>query len=222
MLTLSLLFGGAAAAPVDRAVQAQILPPGYDFVSEQLTGFRTAIGPLSVDTSWDCFHTVEVSDFTVAISLGEVSLRPVSGGIAVDVELERVRSEDFDIVGVTDWLDLCLDVDFDVVYAELADGRVTGTLRPSVVDGRVALAFDGSPHVEGALDSDIAWFPDTVMWWFVEDLVRETAAELLEDELPPLVEELVSDPVLRARLSGFDASFEVASPACPSTTSITV
>lgn len=196
------LWAPARAATVDEGLQAQIYPSGFDFVSDQLASQAFAFGPTDLSGSWDCYDELSITDFNLSLALDSVTIEPKSGSLSIDVQLGEVRGEDMGLHGVSGWFDLCIDFDTTLKYVSLNDGRLQGELSAEVVDGALELAFVDPPVVTGDFDSDINWFPDDLAWAFVESTVLDLVADVLSDQLPPLVADATADGLLDAEFGG--------------------
>jgi uncharacterized protein (TIGR03382 family) len=196
MLMLMQLAAPARATPVDEGLQAQITPAGFDFATDRLAGESFAFGPTDIYSSWECYDELDVLGFNLDVPIDSVSLDPQSGVLAVDVELGAVYGENMLIQGVSGWFDLCIDFDATLEYISLTNGRLQGELAAEVVNDQLQLTFVEPPVVTGAFDSNIAWFPDDLVWAFMEDTVLDLASEAIASELPALITELTADGLL--------------------------
>ncbi len=193
LITLASL---ATANPVQRGVQAQIHPAGFELVSTELSGLDFQIGPTEIAGSWECYSSIVVDGFNLDIQLERVTLEPRDGSLGIDVQLGSVRGEQMGISGVSGWFDLCLDFDTTVEYITLNDGHLQGSLASEVRDGVLELSFSDPPIFTGEFSSEISWFPDSLVWAFMEDSVLQMVSDLLEDTLPGIVSDFTSDELL--------------------------
>jgi hypothetical protein len=198
----------AWAAPVHRGVQAEVFPGGLRFAADRLEAEPLEIGPFDLQTSIDCYHTLDVRDFALTVPFASIDVALGQGTIEVDVQLGEVLGEDIGIQGVSDWFDLCIDFDTTVEYVRIRDGRLRGTLRVATEGDRPALAFASPPVLTGEFDSQIDWFPDDLAWALFGDVVLDTAADLLADRLPGLLEAPI-DAVVPTAFGDIPASISV-------------
>lgn len=203
------------AAPVERAVQAEIYPQAFDFAADQLTTTPFEFGPYDFSTYYDCYYELDVSGFNLEVEIDSVDVELENGSLAIDVRLGQVRGENIDVSGISGWFDVCIDFDTTIQYLELQDGRIQGTLvADPTADGGVRLSFAGEPELWGTFDSQIEWFPDDIVWAFFGDLVLDEIGAFAADALPGLLEDPISgvfdsplgDLQLSARISDLDAS----------------
>ncbi|MEZ4240490.1 MAG: hypothetical protein R3F59_30915 [Myxococcota bacterium] len=186
----------ASATPGDVGLQAQITPAGFDFVSDQLADTEFSFGPTTITGSYDCYDTIEVTDFNLDVPIETVTLEPKSGTLALDVQLGQIRGTDMGLHGDSGWFDLCIDFDATLEYIELSDARLTGELAAEVVNDQLVLSFVEPPVLTGTFDSNIAWFPDDLVWAFMEGTVLDLVSGAIADQLPPIIEELTADGLL--------------------------
>ena len=209
LLALSLLAPPAAAAPVDRGLQAQIHPAGFDFASDQLAGFSYGYGPVDIVSSWECYDIIEVFDLNLDVEIASVSLEPRSGALAVDVQLGTVYGYNMRpdrrerLVRPVPRLRRRPRV--HLAAQRPPDGRDVGGRGGR----RAAPVLRSAPGAVGQLRLDIAWFPDDIAWSFMEDTVLELAGEAIGEALPPLVADLTADGLLLGTFANIPVHLEV-------------
>lgn len=186
----------ATASSIERGVQAQIHPAGFELVSRELSGLDFQIGPTQLAGSWECYSSIEVEDFNLDIQIERVTLDPRDGALGIDVQLGTVRGEQMGISGVSGWFDLCIDFDTTVEYIALNNGHLQGQLASEVRDGVLELSFVDPPSFTGSFSSEIDWFPDSLVWAFMEDNVLQMVSDLLVDTLPGVVSGFTSNELL--------------------------
>ncbi|MBX2802421.1 MAG: hypothetical protein KTR31_32375 [Myxococcales bacterium] len=205
-MILSVLLSVAWSNPVERGLQAQIHPHGYQFVADQVTGTQWDFGPtdLLFEPKDGCYHEVQINGFNLSVGLGQVTLLADWQGMDMNVEVTSARGEDMNLVGDTDFFDLCPDVDLDVKFIELSNGRIQGELAADVQAGAVDLYFPQAMTVTGDISSEIAWVPDDLVWSLASEQVLEALAGVAEEELPKFVGELTSEGFLFSAFGDFE------------------
>ncbi len=201
-----LLSSLAAAVPVNDGLQAQILPEGYDFLASQLTGTTWDFGPTEIVTEFECYDAIVVENLNFSMNLSRVSLAPADGAIDVGVEIGQLRGENMNLSGSSGWIDVCLDFDQPLKYLELADGQLTGEAAARVERGAVQLYFPAPLELTGDIDSELYGFPDDLAWFFLEGVALDMVADLIAEELPPVVAELTAAGFALPEIGGVETT----------------
>lgn len=184
----------AMAAPSTAGLQAQVHPAGLELLSAEVGGLSIEVGPLDLAADLSCY-AITVDDFNLEVTVDDLQLAATSAGLEVDVQL-HARGTYIDIAGASGWFDTCIDFARLIELIEVSDARLQGTLTARVVDGELALAFAAPPTVTGHVRSDADWFPDTLVWSWLEGTVLDQASTQLEAQLPGLVANLTSEAFL--------------------------
>ena len=203
MLVVS-LAASALAAPVDRGLQAQIHPLGYDFVSEELSGTSWSFGPTVFETYWECYDPLVINDLNLSVQIDDVALVPQWDAIGVEVDFGEVRGENITLAGYSGWIDICIDFTLALEYIELNNGSLTGELSADVVGSALELSFPSPVVLEGDLSSEVSWLPDDIIWLFLQNTALDLASGMIEEELPPLVSQFTAEGFLFTTFGDFD------------------
>jgi len=196
MLPALLLIIPAHADRVEGGVQAAVFPPGLAFAERQLRGRDFHLEMDDLGGGVECYDQVGIRDFNLDIPIDTVDLDMDDGVLWLTVDFGTIRGDDMVLYGEdADYLDACAEFEVDLIYAQLTGGRLVIGLDPTVSAGRLDLGVGGDPVRTGDLETDIDWFPDDLVLSFVEDMVLEAIAGMLGDELPPLAESYVGEPM---------------------------
>ncbi|MEQ1567585.1 MAG: hypothetical protein ABMA64_18225 [Myxococcota bacterium] len=198
----------ALAAPVEQGLRAEIYPGAFEFVAEQLTAGPFEFGPTDIHTSYDCYDTLDVTNFNITIEVENASIALEQDRLTVDFDLGTVQGLDVGITGETGWLTLCFDFDATIEYFQLIDAHVHGVLTPVETEDGVVLAFADPPQLTGTFDSDIDWFPDDIVWTFLGDVVLDELEEYIDTMLPTLLGEPITG-VMDSPFGAFPLSVDV-------------
>ncbi len=211
-----LLISLAAAAP--EGIQVRAFPGAVSFAEQYAEAQDTAYlydDLYSEDVS--CWDQVGVRDFNLDVPIDDVTLTLGEGTITFDVAFGLIRGEDMTLYSFdTEWTDACAEFDTDVYYIQLESGHVnapmqlySGGLGGLFGDTDLAFTWVDDPVMTGDLSTDIAWVPDDLILWFVEDMVFDAASAAMTDAVPPMIAEILGEAAYAGDYGGLSTSFEL-------------
>ncbi|MCB9777196.1 MAG: hypothetical protein H6742_01365 [Alphaproteobacteria bacterium] len=203
----------ALAMPVEGALQLRLTPAALDLAADQVEDLDPVLTEDEVSaTDVECYDLLGIRDFNLSVPIDSVTLTPGNGTLRVQVELGTVHGEDMIVFGVDeDYLDACPEFESELVYATLTDGALDATLSARrSADGALELSWAAAPVVTGDLDTDISWFPDDLVLYFVEDAIFEQIGLTVAEELPPVVEELLGEAAIDGGYGDFEGGLALA------------
>lgn len=203
------LIALAARASVPGDVQLAVFPATFEFAAGQAEALDPYLAePDLYRDDVDCYDRLGVLGFNLDVPIDEVSLSVGEETLSVGVSLGLVQGEDMVVYGLDeDYVDTCAEFDADLLYVTLTGGRFDATLRAEPADdGTLALSWAEEPVFTGDLDMDIDWFPDDVVLWFLEDAVFAAASDAIAEAVPPLLGEVVAEPLLDGEYGDYDVT----------------
>lgn len=188
---MMLLFLGTALA-ADDAVQVHLTDGAIVFAEETVEALdpRLVYAELSqVDAS--CYDLAGIRDFNLDIPIDIADIQLSEDQLVVDLQFGTIYGENMVVFAEDeDWLDACASFETDLLYLSVTNGRITAPLTLATGpagdfdEGQLRFDWAEPPVLTGDLDMDLAWVPDDLVLWLVEDLIFQEAEALLEAELP--------------------------------------
>ena len=194
----------ALALPVSGDLQVRLHEPALGFTEAQAEGLDPFLSdPDLFENAIDCWDRVGIEDFNLAVPINTVSLSTDDGVFLVSVEFGDLLGTGWTVYSEdSETFDTCPEFEVFVDRFAVLGGSFTGALEP-VADGEtVSFRWVGSPSLAGTIDTDVAWVPDDLILAFVEDLVFQQAGRAMEEALPPILEETLSQPLLDGEYEG--------------------
>jgi MYXO-CTERM domain-containing protein len=192
MIPLLLLLGtptAFAGNTVNGGLQAAIYEDGLDFGEDMLEDQVFQINKSEIGGQVSCYDYVGVRDFNLTVPIEHVSASFTNDGIHFAVEFATIYGQDMEIFGEDDdFFDLCVGFDKDLRYVQVENAYLEGTVRPTVTNGQLSVAFVDDPIIEGEITSDTSGFPDSLVLYFFEDNLWSMISEKSEDMLTRAVD----------------------------------
>lgn len=211
------LLSIAAAAPAPSGIQIRALPGAVEFTERLLEDLDSELYEDDVGAEVSCWDRVGVTPLQLTVPVDTVDLRLQPGSLGVTVQMGTIAGDDMRIYGEdTETLDTCPEFEAELRQVRLYDGQIEAALSVGTVSGWlgepiVALDWEEPPVITGDLQTDIAWFPDAVVLWFVEDAIFAAASDTVADLVPPMATELIAGAVYGDDWDGLGVHAELAS-----------
>jgi hypothetical protein len=209
-LVLFLLSGTSALAgtAVNGGLQAAIYEDGLDFAEEILEDQEFQINTPEIGGEASCYDYVGIRDFNLDVPIDRVSASFTNEGIYFVVNFGVIHGEDMVVFGEDeDYWDLCVGFEKDLVYVQVDNAVLEGTVRPVITNGDLSVEFVGDPIIEGEITSDTSGFPDDLVLYFFEDSLWEMLAEKSEEMLTAAVDTYWKQGLLSGEF--YDVNFSV-------------
>lgn len=196
---IALFLATALAAP--GGVQVRAFPGSVEFAETYAEALDPAWAYDDLSAPYQgCYDLVGVTNFNLSVPIDAVDLALDDDQITVTVAFGTIEGTGMTLYGLdADWLDACPEFETELYYARLLDGRVVAALELDsgfggfFGDPAISFAWVEPPILEGTLETDIAWVPDSVVLYFLEDAVRQAAADALTESLPPMLAEFLGE-----------------------------
>jgi len=195
----------AWAAPVPSGLQGAVFGDGLGFIEDRLAGLTFDLAEDDVGGEVGCYDRLGVRDFNLHVPIDSVRFDLGQDTLDITVNFDQIYAENFSVYGQDeDYLDTCIEFDADVLYAELNDAVLHLSVGAGVQDGALALTVEGTPQLQGDLDTDIDWFPDDIALYYFEEMILDYVAESIGDMLPDLVATYASALMYGDRYGDFE------------------
>ncbi|NCG17524.1 MAG: hypothetical protein GWP91_00725 [Rhodobacterales bacterium] len=210
------LLSLAAAAP--EGIQVRVFPGAVSFAEQYAEAQDTAyLYDDLYDVNISCWDQVGIRDFNLDVPIDDVRLTLGEGTLTVDVDFGLIRGENMILYSRdADWLDTCAEFDTEVYYIELDQGRINAPLQlytggfGSVFGGTdLAFTWVDDPVMTGDISTSIAWVPDDLILYFVEDMVFAAANDAMTATVPPMIAEILGSAAYAGDYGGLSTSFEL-------------
>ena len=213
-----LLWIAVSALATEDAIQVRAFPGAVAFAEAHAE---------ALDPSWayddlyaeavSCYDVVGIRDFNLSVPIDEVSLTLGPDTLTVQVDFGLIRGEDMNLYSYdSEWTDLCAEFDTTIYYAQISGASVTAPLEiapPGFADlfSGTDLSFQWAepPELTGDIETDIAWVPDSLVLFFIEDALREAALDALTETLPPLLGALLGEAAYAGDYGGLAAALDL-------------
>ena len=195
----------ALALPASGDLQVRVHAPALAFAEDRAEALDPFLSePDLFEEDVDCWDRVGITDFNLSVPINTVSLEADDGVFRVAVELGDVLGTGWTVYGAdTETFDSCPEFEATVDRFAVLDGSLEGALEPVADGDTVRFRWVGSPVVDGTIDTDVAWVPDELVLAFVEATVLDQAALALEETLPSILADALSEPLLDGEYAGF-------------------
>jgi uncharacterized protein (TIGR03382 family) len=201
----------ALALPASGDLQVRLHAPSLAFAELQAEALDPFVAEEDLhEDDVDCWDRVGVADFNLSVPLDAVTLVADQGVFRVDVAFGDLLGTGWTVYSVDEeWTDTCPEFEVDVDRFAVLDGHFSGAIEP-IVDGEaISFRWVGTPTLDGEIDTDIAWVPDDLILFFVEELVFAQAAAAVELALPPVLEAALAQPLLDGEYAGYDVTMSL-------------
>ncbi len=201
---LLLLTAPVLAVPVSGDLQVRLFPSAVEFAEELAESMDTSIAYDTLEYGkYDCYELLQITDFNLEIPIDDVEIAYGQDILTLEVSFGQIHGEKIGLYGESGWWDTCLDFDKTIEYIILDKGHFSLPLQ-AVRDeeGRLSFTWSEAPLVTGELDTDISWFPDSVVLYFFEDLIFEYIGNYVAEVVPPMLEEYMGQSLLDGDYDG--------------------
>ncbi len=204
-----------ATLPVHAAtgdLQLRVHRPALDFAEVTAAALDPFLQEdLFEQAPYECWDRVGLTDFNLSVPINTLTLEADDGVFRVDIAFGDLLGTGWTVFSEdTEYLDACVEFETEVERFAVTDGTFSGALEPYDDDGAVNFRWVGDPFIDGTIDSDIAWVPDDLILYFVEDLVFEQASLAVQDALPVALDEALAEPLLDGEFEGYDVTMTLA------------
>lgn len=201
----------ALALPATGDLQVRLHAPSLAFAEAQAEALDPFVAEDDLhEDDVDCWDRVGVADFNLSVPLDVVTLEADQGVFRVDVAFGDLLGTGWTVYSVDEeTFDTCPEFTIEVDRFAVLDGNFTGAVEPVVDGGAVSFRWVGTPTLDGEIDTDIAWVPDDLILFFVEELVFAQASAAVELALPPVLEAALAEPLLDGEYEGYDVTMSL-------------
>ena len=161
------------ALPVFGDAQVVIGEQGLDFGASYLTQIPLVIEEEKIESEYDCWDQVGIQDFNIQTQIEDAIFYTDENEFLVQLWFEPIVGTDMLVYAQdSDTFDFCLSYESTLNYININDLYVELLLYPYIdEDGLLALEVVESPFVDGDIEMDVSWFPDSLVLYFYEEQI---------------------------------------------------
>lgn len=179
------------ALPVVGDAQVVIGEKGLDFGASYIKEVPLSIEEERIEAEYDCWDQVGIENFNIQTQIEDAVLYTDEDEFLVLLWFAPIVGTDMEVYAQdSDTFDLCLSYQSTLNYININDLYVELVLNPYIDEyGLLALEVVESPFVDGDIEMDVSWFPDSLVLYFYEEQIFETLSDQLEEYIPAMVAE---------------------------------
>jgi hypothetical protein len=207
LLALPLALG----ADVSDGLQMRLYDKGLDVGKSLVEGETFNLQYDDVGAEYDCWDYVGVKNVDLDIPIDSIEAQLDDDVVHLTVHFGEIYGEDWEVYSIdADYLDTCLEFDFDVLYVRLTNAVMKADLSVGIKQGQVEFAVKGTPSLTGEFDSDVDNFPDDLTLYFFEDEVLGAIADGVGSYVPGVLNDYVNEALLGGDYGDYAMAFDVA------------
>ena len=190
MFFLSLL-SFSYAMPLASDVQVAVSEQGFGFATDYITSIPIEFEAEELSGPYGCWDSVGIRNFNVQTQIKDIEFTLNRDKITIVARFDPIYGFDMQIFAEdTEFWDTCIGYNGELSRLVIENLYFEIELAPAIgEDGLLQMTIVDSPNIVGELDIDLSWFPDGVILYFFEDMVFEKMSEVLQEQIPSLVDD---------------------------------
>lgn len=195
----------AGAAPATGDLQTRVFDGAVTVAETLAEDLDPVLEQADLGAEVDCWDRVGVRDFNLDVPIDDVEVLFQPGEVLIVVAFGDISGSNMWVYGQdTEWTDACVEFETELRTLALTDGLFTATLGLDVDNGALELFWVDAPFLSGDIELDLDDVPDDLILYFVEDEVLAAIADVVGEQVPGLVTELLAEASYTGEYGGYE------------------